>query len=257
MIRTLRDALLSSEATDESRKTTGRTRKIRIELPLPSLDVGGDRIAYLGLHGQAADWSGGMEQRYRVTRKLIEEHALAGYDYTYHGLLDRDAEGMGLWTCGDFMTMTTHPSDTTFGYFIKLLNGEYGGLEKIRDDPTHLVVVVNAFWSGKGESVGQPWEFGLKKAARETLGGSSGDWEKAYSCRRARSAAGVEGTLIRRWPGAWRLFDADGYDVVREWDEEPSNREIAEALNDYAGRPEVAGFNRAAADTSRDDDVIT
>jgi hypothetical protein len=251
VIRTLRDALLN----DESQQTA--TRKIRIELPLPSLDLGGDRIAYLGLHGQAADWSGGMEQRYRVTRKLIEEHALAGYDYTYHGLLDRDAEGMGLWTCGDFMTMTTHPSDTTFGYFLKLLNGEYGGLEKIRDDPTHLVVVVNAFWSGKGESVGQPWEFGLKKAARETLGGDSGDWEKAYSCRRARSAAGVEGTLIRRWPGAWRLFDADGYDVVREWDEEPSNREIAEALNDYAGRPEAAGFNRAAADTSRDDDVIT
>ena len=33
-------------------------RRARVELPLPSIDVGTDDVVYLGLHGQAADWSG-------------------------------------------------------------------------------------------------------------------------------------------------------------------------------------------------------
>ena len=63
------------------------------------------------------------------------------------------------------------------------------------------------------------------------------------------------GTLRRAWPGKWQLFDAEGVRVIGEWharrDGEPSNREIAETLN------EAAGFNRSSSDTSRDTDVIT
>ena len=40
-------------------------------------------------------------------------------------------------------------------------------------------------------------------------------------------------------------------------DGEPSNREIAETLNEAAGATEAAGFNRSSSDTSRDTDVIT
>jgi hypothetical protein len=67
----------------------------------------------------------------------------------------------------------------------------------------------------------------------------------------------VEGTLIRAWPGSWRLFDAEGVRVVLEASTEPSNRAIAEALNADADVGDAAGYNRDAADTSRDDDVIT
>lgn len=100
---------------------------------------------------------------------------------------------MGVWKCGDNMTAVTHPADTTASFFLALLRGEYGARVT---DPTHLVVAVNAFWSGAGEKVGQPWEFGLKKEAKEVLG-REGDWDKVYVCRRVRSAAGMEGTL--RW----------------------------------------------------------
>ena len=101
------------------------TARVRVELPLPSIDLGSDALAYVGLHGQASDWSGGMSQRYRRTRSLLEKNAFDGYEFEYHGMLDRDAEGMGLWTLGDFALVTTHPSDTTFGFFERLLSGEY------------------------------------------------------------------------------------------------------------------------------------
>ena len=62
---------------------------------------------------------------------------------------------------------------------------------------------------------------------------------------------------MRAWPGPWRLYDAEGVRTVMEAETEPSNREMAEALNKDAGVREAAGFNRDASMTSRDDDVIT
>lgn len=53
------------------------------------------------------------------------------------------------------------------------------------------------------------------------------------------------------------MWNDDGSEVVKEWVDEPSNREMAEALNAHAGVMDAVGFNRNAADTSRDDDVIT
>lgn len=52
--------------------------RVRVELPLPPADMNTDEIRYLGLHGQAADWSGGMQQRYRVTKGYIEDSMLDG-----------------------------------------------------------------------------------------------------------------------------------------------------------------------------------
>ena len=248
-IRNLRE--MRARDADVARETA----RVRVELPLPSIDLGSDALAYVGLHGQASDWSGGMSQRYRRTRSLLETNAFDGYEFEYHGMLDRDAEGMGLWTLGDFALVTTHPSDTTFAFFERLLSGEYGG--RVGGDDGRMLIVVNAFWSGKGEKVGQPWEFGLRRRAKELLSEERGDFEKVYACRRARSASGVEGTLLREWPGPWRLFDAHGERVVGEWDDEPSNRVIAETLNDAAGVEESAGFHRNAADTSRANDCIT
>jgi hypothetical protein len=160
-------------------------------------------MRYLGLHGQAADWSGGMQQRLRVTRTYVEENMLDGYQWEYLGLLDRDADGMAVWTCGENMTVVTHPSDVTMKFFLDLVDGQYG--ERVaRDD--HVLVVVNAFWTGAGEKVGQPWEFGLKARAKEVLAPTTGDWEKAYVARRVRSAAGTEGAFILVIFGYFWLF---------------------------------------------------
>ena len=271
VIRLLREAAAQNEPCP---------RRVRVELPLPLADLDSDALAFAGLHGQASDWSGGINQRFRVTKGLIDAFVLDGYENEYLGLLDRDADGMGVWKIGGSMpgekhdaTLVTHPADTTAGFFLKLLDGDYGARVAEKE---HLVIVVNAFWSGSGEKVGQPWELALRRRAREVLdvravlpsvGGLPSDekaqkrtlknWEKVYCARRCRSAAGVEGTLRRAWPGPWRLFDAEGVRVVLEAEDEPSNRAIAEALNADADVGDAAGYNRDAADTSRDDDVIT
>jgi len=214
---------------------------------------------WLGLHGQASDWSGGMSERFAKT-KVVVETMLSGYEYKYLGLLDKDAEGMGLWTATEDMSVVTMPSDTTMQFFVNLLKGAYGA--RVVDEREHFLLVVNGFWSGSGEKCGQPWQFGLRREAKELLSteGKTMEgkrWEKVYSCRRARSAAGVEGTLVRRYPEPWSLFDARGVRLLKQWRDEPSNREIAETLNVKAGRREAVGFNKDAVETSRDDDIVT
>jgi hypothetical protein len=101
----------------------------------------------------------------------------------------------------------------------------------------------------------------LREEAKEYLAtdtiGEEKRWEKVYSCRRARSAAGIEGTLVRRYPEPWSLFDARGVRLLKQWRDEPSNREIAETLNEDAGQAEAVGFTKNANETSRDDDVIS
>ena len=235
MLRALREGAASGDASVP--------RRVRVELPLPPADRNTDDLVYLGLHGQAADWSGGMQQRYRVTKGYVEDAMLDGYDHEYLGLLDRDADGMGVWRVGENMTAVAHPSDVTVGFFLRLLRGEYGGAVL---DPCHVVVVVNAFWSGNGERVGQPWEFGLKREAREVLG-RDGDWDKVYCCRRARSAAGVEGTLVRSWPGPWRLYDARGIRVVLETER---NR-VTERWGRRSTRRRGRGRRRGSTETPR------
>ena len=234
------------------------TKRVRVELPLPR-ESEDDRIVWLGLHGQASDWSGGMSERLAKT-KIVVETMLSGYAFRYLGLLDKDAEGMGLWTATEDMSIVAHPSDTTIvPFFLNLLRGEYG--ERVVDERGHFLVVVNGFWSGNGEKVGQPWQFRLREEAKEYLAtdtiGEEKRWEKVYSCRRARSAAGIEGTLVRRYPEPWSLFDARGVRLLKQWRDEPSNREIAETLNEDAGQAEAVGFTKNASETSRDDDVIS
>ena len=117
MLRALREGATSGDASVP--------RRVRVELPLPA-DRDTDDLVYLGLHGQAADWSGGMQQRFRVTKGYVEDAMLDGYDHEYLGLLDRDADGMGVWRVGENMTAVAHPSDVTVGFFLRLLRGEYG-----------------------------------------------------------------------------------------------------------------------------------
>ena len=45
--------------------------------------------------------------------------------------------------------------------------------------------------------------------------------------------------------------------LLKQWQDEPSNREIAETLNNSVGQREAVGFNKDASETSREADVIT
>ena len=73
-------------------------------------------------------WAGcRLEGRYFLKTRKDEsrqaENMLSGYGFQYLGLLDKDADGMGLWTATEDMTVVAHPSDTTMQFFVNLLRG--------------------------------------------------------------------------------------------------------------------------------------
>ena len=123
---------------------------------------------------------------------------LYGYDWEYLGLLDRDADGMAVWTCGENMTVVTHPSDTTMRFFLDLVDGVYGERVKKKD---HVLVVVNAFWSGNGGEGRAAVGARVEEKGRRGAGAETGDWEKVYVARRVRSAAGRKGRCDARGRG--------------------------------------------------------
>ena len=214
-------------------KQSERPSRVRMELPLPQAGVENDKIVYLGKHGQLADWSGGMRQRFRATRPLVDT-LLEGRQANFAGLLEDAEDGVGVWACDGDITVLTHVADTTAGLLFKLLRGEYGSA------PTRegaMVCVVNAFWTDGGEKVGNPWEFKLREEARDVL--KAGSWEVVYCLRAVRTAAGVPGTIWRRYPEPWLVLDETGRVVLsKEGSEEPSSAEVAEALNRTANATE-------------------
>ena len=71
--------------------------------------------------------TGGISERLPPKTKVgAVENMLSGYGFQYLGLLDKDADGMGLWTATEDLTVVAHPSDTTMQFFVNLLRGEYG-----------------------------------------------------------------------------------------------------------------------------------
>jgi len=233
VLRALREEAATAAENQSSDKTAGLAARlrVRVELPLPPADVDTDEVLFLGLWGQAADWSGGMQQRFRVTRAYVEE-MLDGYDPEFLGVLEEPSDGVGVWRC-ERMTVVTHVADATARALMALCQGDYGSSVL---EPDHLMVVVNAFWTEGGGAVGQPWEVSLRREARVLLSSEEGSWDKVYCLRAVRSAAGVDGTLWRKWPGPWRLLDSSG-SLLLETSREPSIQDIASTLNGAAGAP--------------------
>ena len=82
MLRLLREGAVGTEGRDAAAMGAIKTpRRVRVELPLPPADRNTDELLYLGLHGQAADWSGGIQQRARVTKGYVEDAMLDGYPF--------------------------------------------------------------------------------------------------------------------------------------------------------------------------------
>ena len=211
------------------RRTTPVPRRVRVELPLPLADLDSDDL----VRGPART-SGGLVRRHKpalqVTKGYVEDAMLDGYENEYLGLLDRDADGMGVWRDRREHDATlAHPSDTTAGFF-RLLRWR---IRRASLDPSHVVVVVNAFWSGNGGEGGAA--LGVRAQARGAPGlGRDGDWDKVLPSTKRRGPHTHKklGKSVLRAP--WRLYDARGTRVVLETETEPRNRPMGEALNEAA-----------------------
>ncbi|KAG2428709.1 hypothetical protein HXX76_011413 [Chlamydomonas incerta] len=180
-------------------------RRLIVDLPLPA-----QRTGFLGRGApdpdllmllDEADFPGGEVQRLRVLRPLVEAW-LDGYDSEFLGFLEDGADGVGLWSAGPDTSVIANVTSATVPSLLKLLDGGYGARAT---QPGHTVIAVNPTWTGAG-SVGQPWQFELRRRAAEVL--DPAGWETLYSCRMLRSSRGANGLLMRAWPHRWALYPA-------------------------------------------------
>mmetsp|Transcript_18608 Transcript_18608/g.52316 ORF Transcript_18608/g.52316 Transcript_18608/m.52316 type:complete len:354 (-) Transcript_18608:312-1373(-) len=227
---------------------------LTIELPVPvkrslvnPFAAGaGSEAEDLILANDESDWPGGMQQRFRALRPQVDQ-LIEGYpDSKFLGLLEADADGVGLWTCGADMTLCGQVTNPTFPTLVKLLDGGYGSRVIA---PGHTIIAINPSWGNSGE-IGQFWERSLKKRAAEIMGEIPGDestkgasssgrsqeapdagsglsstagapgtssstqqvrpsqWEPLFHCRIVRTSRGGTGLLHRAWPGPWRVYEA-------------------------------------------------
>jgi hypothetical protein len=86
-----------------------------------------------------SDWPGGVQQRFRWLRPLVEV-LLEGYGPQFLGMLESPADGVGAWHAAGGITVVGGVTNATFGLFARLAAGEFGGGVLQRG---HLLVAVN------------------------------------------------------------------------------------------------------------------
>ncbi|KAG2449658.1 hypothetical protein HYH02_005188 [Chlamydomonas schloesseri] len=223
---------MSSGSAPPGGGSTG-PRRLIVDLPLPA-----QRSGFLGRGASnpdllmlldEADFPGGEVQRFRVLRPLVEAW-LEGYNPEFLGFLEDGADGVGLWSAGPDTSVIANVTSATVPSLLKLLDGGYGARAS---QPGHTVIAVNPTWTS-ASSVGQPWQFELRRRAAEVL--DPAGWETLYSARMLRSSRGANGLLLRAWPHRWALYPAATPDArclgecVLATPERPPNKLLIERL---------------------------
>ncbi len=107
--------------------------------PPPSKISGDDGIRLLD-EGQ---WPGGVTQRFRALRPSIEM-LLEGYsDLSFAGMLESEADGVGVWSMSD-MTAVVNVTNATMRPFVDLAEGKYGARVT---QAGHMLLAVNCQWT--------------------------------------------------------------------------------------------------------------
>lgn len=186
----------------ETQRNVNSIRRGTVQLPLPSPSTrDDDRIR----PNDESDWPGGVRQRFRAIKPLIEQHLLEGYRTKSFGMLESPADGVGVWVLefgsGSKGTVVANVTNATFGPFARLCAGEFGS-DVLEDD--HLLLAVNPSWTTSSD-IGQLWDFALKRQAAALIDDPS-EWECIYHFEDIRTATGLTGVLFRSYPESWKLY---------------------------------------------------
>lgn len=197
-------AVEAASAAEQSGPTATR---LTIRLPLPSPSRKDDALTNF----DESDWPGGIQQRFRRLRPLIEG-MLTGYEPEFVGMLESPADGMGVWrAAGGDVTVVAQVGNQNFAPFARLCAGEFGG--KVLQ-PGHTLVVVNPTWT-RSTDIGQLWDRKLKAAAAGLIDDPSA-WLPLYYLSDTRTAKGATGVLFRSWPHPWSLYSTCGAEEPAE-----------------------------------------
>lgn len=125
--------------------------RLTVQLPVPSPSGREDDFVRPFDEGE---WPGGIQQRFRALRPLIER-MLEGYSAEFVGMLESPADGIGVWAAMEgTSTVVANVSNATFSPFARLCAGEFGSRVL---DPGHLLVAVNPSWTTSAD-IGQLWQ---------------------------------------------------------------------------------------------------
>jgi hypothetical protein len=186
-----------SDAVDDPSKMSRRTPwRLSVQLPLPCPGFTDDLVRPY----DEADWPGGIQQRFRVLRPLVEDNFLSGYNAIFIGMLESPADGIGVWDMGT-ATIVTNVTNATFAPFARLCAGDFGSRVL---EPDHLLIAVNSSWTSS-KDIGQLWDWKLREQAA-TLIDDLSQWEQLWHLEDVRTAAGATGVLFRSYPEQWMLF---------------------------------------------------
>lgn len=188
-------------STDAAASSTSiPPRRLTVRLPVPSPTYSDDLVRGF----DEGEWPGGVRQRFRALRPLVERF-LDGYSPEFVGMLESPADGMGVWTaCNGDVTVITYVSNATFAPFARLCAGEFGS--KVLQ-PGHTLIVVNPAWT-KSSDIGQLWQRDLKAQAAALIDDPS-LWVPLYHFEDLRTAAGSVGILWKTYFEPWRLYSAE------------------------------------------------
>ncbi|KAF8059444.1 hypothetical protein HT031_005249 [Scenedesmus sp. PABB004] len=264
VVRQARDALRrqradrAAQAAQQPEAPAPTRLTLTLPLPVASASPRGAPLDELPFSlFDESDWPGGIQQRFRALRPLVEA-TLEGYEVNFLGMLESPADGLGCWTLGappdaPSATFVGIPTNATFASFAKLCDGGYGAAPA---RPGHTLVAVNPDWTGPAD-IGQFWERDLKAAAARLL--APGAWAPLYAARMLRtSRARGHGLLVGSWGRGWHLWAADS--AGRHWRRRPTaerrHAEESSSVRDECvlwseAEPEAAAvveaLNRAAA----------
>lgn len=197
----------------------------RIQLPLPHPGAE-DRIQLL----DESEFPGGVLQVFRKLRPLVED-LLLGYDAEFVGMLESDADGVGVWRCQD-MTVVVNVNNQTFAPFARLCDGDFGGRPT---EAGHLVIAVNCAWTSAAD-IGQFWDRDLKARARRLI--EERPWLDLYHLFALRTAGGATAWLYHTWGEPWKLYHSPDTDA---------GAECGELIKAFAG-PWAAGAQHLRPD---------
>lgn len=213
-------------------------RRVTFYLPQPSPEAGDDLVRPF----DEGEYPGGVRQRFRGLRPLVEA-LLDGYGApTFLGMLESPADGIGCWAaCDGGATVATLVSNANFAPFARLCAGDFGARVL---DPGHLIAVVNPSWTDSRD-VGQLWDRRLKAAAAALIDDPAA-WEAVYHLEDTRTSKGALGLVERSFPGPWMVYPA----TVEEEGEAEGALAAGAAVLEAAERPAradiVAALNAAA-----------
>jgi hypothetical protein len=185
-------------------KTTKNRLTVTLPVPSPSYKDDDDLLRPF----DEGEWPGGIQQRFRALRPLVENFIDSFGSPTFVGMLESPADGLGVWTAfNGAATVVTFVNNATFAPFVRLCQGDFGS--KI-EDPTHVLIAINPNWT-QSKDIGQLWDKTLRAKAAELIDTPPNNqeiWLPLYHLEDLRTAAGSLGILWRSYPGPWRLYSA-------------------------------------------------